>query len=83
MQTNEYPTLETLIDAEKHGCQIGSIHTVQTLASSEPALNEGGIRWDIFQHKDDLIEDGSIFYVGNKLFIDRDRYVRNLKSRNK
>jgi hypothetical protein len=62
---------------------IGQIHTVNTLASSEPALNEGGIRFDIFQHKQELIEDGSIFYAGNKLFIDRDRYIRNLKSRNK
>ena len=71
MQPKEYPTLEKLIDAEKYG----SIHTVQTLADAEPAFNEGGIRWTIFQHKDELLEAGAIFYNGRKLFIDRDRYI--------
>ncbi len=61
----------------------GQIDTVQSLANELNAFNEGGTRWDIYQHKEELIEDGSIFYVGNKLFIDRDRYIRNLKSRNK
>ena len=59
------------------------IDTVQSLADAVNAFNTGGIRWDIHQHREELIEDGSIFYVGNKLFIDRDRYIRNLKSRNK
>ena len=57
----------------------GSVHTVQTLAAAEPGLNEGGIRWTIFQHKSKLIDTGAIFYVGKKLLIDRDRYVSLLK----
>ena len=57
----------------------GEIHTVQTLAASEPAFNEGGIRWTIFQHKDELLEAGAIFYNGRKLFIDRDRYVARMR----
>jgi len=57
----------------------GQIHTVQTLAASEPALNEGGIRWTIFQHKSDLLAAGAIFYSGKKLMIDRDRYISFLK----
>ena len=57
----------------------GQIHTVSTLAASEPAFNEGGIRWDIFQHKQELIEYGAIFFVGKKLMIDRDRYVSFLR----
>ena len=58
----------------------GPIHTVQTLANSEPALNEGGIRWTIFQHKSELLEAGAIFFSGKKLMIDRDRYIDFLKS---
>ena len=53
----------------------GQVHTVQTLAYAEPAFNEGGIRWTIFQHKDELLEAGAIFYNGRKLLIDRDRYI--------
>ncbi len=83
MQTGEYPTLENLIDAEKHNGQAGSIHSVQTLADTEPAFNEGGIRWTIFQHKQDLIEYGAIFYSGKKLLIDRQKYIEYLKSENK
>jgi hypothetical protein len=58
----------------------GQVHTVQTLADVEPALNEGGIRWTIFQHKDELLEAGAIFYNGRKLLIDRDRYIACLRS---
>ena len=57
-----------------------SIHTVQTLANSEPGFTEGGIRWTIFQHKDELLEAGAIFYNRKKLLIDRDRYIDCLRS---
>ena len=57
----------------------GNIHSVQTLAAAEPGLNEGGIRWTIFQHKSKLVDEGAIFFVGKKLLIDRDRYVSLLK----
>ena len=63
--------------------QSGKIHTVNTLASSEPALNEGGIRWTIFQHKRKLIEFGAIFFNGKKLLIDREKFIEYLKSGNK
>ncbi len=79
MQTRELPTLNTLIDAKNHSSQIGPIHSVQTLASSEPALNEGGIRWTIFQHKEELVDYGAIFFNGKKLMIDRDRFIGFLK----
>jgi len=57
----------------------GQIDTVQSLANDVNALNEGGIRWTIFQHKDELREAGAIFYSGRKLLIDRDRYVSFLR----
>ncbi len=59
--------------------QPGAVHTVQTLAAAEPGLNEGGIRWTIFQHKSRLVDEGAIFFVGKKLLIDRDRYVNFLR----
>jgi hypothetical protein len=57
----------------------GTVHTVQTLADTEPGLNKGGIRWTIFQHKSKLVEEGAIFFVGKKLLIDRDRFIEVLK----
>lgn len=56
------------------------IHTVNTLAAHEPALNHGGIRWIIFQHKNDLLKDGAIFFIGKKLVIDRDLFIAFLKA---
>ena len=58
----------------------GAVHSVTTLAAVEPGLNEGGIRWTIFQHKDELLEVGAIFYNGRKLLIDRDRYIAYVRS---
>jgi len=55
--------------------QTGQIHTVQTLADTEPAFSTGGIRWTIFQFKEKLIESEAIFYSGSKLLIDRDRFI--------
>jgi len=57
----------------------GTVHTVQTLAATEPGFNEGGLRWTIFQHKSKLVDAGAIFFVGKKLLIDRDRYVNFLR----
>ncbi len=53
----------------------GTVHTVQTLAAAEPGLNEGGIRWTIFQHKSALVEAGAVFFCGKKLLLDRDRFI--------
>ena len=80
MRTQEYPVLKNPVDSEKNFNQLGSIHSVQTLAASEPALNEGGIRWTIFQHKQELINYGAIFYSGKKLLIDRDHFISFLKA---
>ena len=60
--------------------KICRLHTVKTLAETEPGFNEGGIRWTIFQHKSKLVDAGAIFFVGKKLLIDRDLYVSFLKS---
>jgi len=57
----------------------GNVHTVNTLANFEPGLCVGGIRWDIFKNRDELIEYGAIFYMGKKLLIDRNRYLDWLK----
>ena len=80
MRPQEYSVLKDPADSDKHGNQLGSIHSVQTLAAAEPAFNEGGIRWTIFQHKQDLIDCGAIFYSGKKLLIDRNRFISFLQN---
>ena len=75
MRTGQTTEIKSAVYADKQLIHIGPIHTVQTLAMSEPALNEGGIRWTIHRYKDKLIEKGAIFYCGRKLIIDRDRYI--------
>ena len=67
--------METIFSNNKSG----TVHTVQTLAHAEPGLNEGGIRWTIFQHKSDLVEAGAVFFSGKKLLIDRERFIQFLK----
>jgi hypothetical protein len=68
------------MESEVSISKSGPIHTVDTLADEEPGLNRGGIRWDIHQNKDELLEAGAIFYIGRKLLIDRDRYVAHHKN---
>ena len=63
------------MEAQESDIKPGTVHTVQTLAAVEPGLNEGGIRWTVFQHKQDLIDYGAIFYSGKKLLIDRNRFI--------
>ncbi len=67
------------MESENSELKPGTVHTVQTLAATEPGFNEGGLRWTIFQHKSKLVDAGAIFFVGKKLLIDRDRYVSLLK----
>jgi len=67
------------MESENSEPKPGTVHTVQTLAATEPGFNEGGLRWTIFQHKSKLVDAGAIFFVGKKLLIDRDRYVSLLK----
>ena len=57
-----------------------AIHTVQTLALSEPAFSEGSIRWTIYRFRDALMEYGAIFHCGRKLLIDRELYISFLKN---
>jgi hypothetical protein len=78
-KSRNLPSVREIIDTEDHGARPGQIHTVQSLANYEPAFNEGGIRWTIFQHKNRLLEAGAIFYSGKKLLIDRDRYITCVK----
>ncbi|OOZ75530.1 hypothetical protein BOW50_11390 [Solemya velum gill symbiont] len=68
------------MNSEQLASTTGTIHTVQTLADSEPALNEGGIRWIIYQHRNQLLSTGAIFYSGKKLLIDRDLFIEYLKN---
>ncbi len=58
----------------------GEVHTVQTLADADPAFNQGGLRWTIYQHRDKLIDAGAIFYNGKKLLIDRERFIAWMKA---
>jgi len=64
---------------ERKNDPTGQIHSVQSFAATEPAFSEGGIRWTIFQFKDDLIAAGAIFYSGRKLMIDRGCFISFLK----
>lgn len=59
--------------------EAGKLHTVKTLAESEPGLTESGISWTIHKNREALKASGAIFYSGKKLFIDRDLFVEFLK----
>ena len=45
------------------------LHSVRTFAAANPAFTEPGIRWVVFQHKDLLLAEKAIAYIGGKLVI--------------
>lgn len=50
--------------------------TVKQLVAQQPALNEGGVRWDLFnRHKNGLAASGAVIQKGRKLMIDPERYL--------
>ena len=69
------------MESQASDTKVGAVHSVQSLAATDPAFNEGGLRWDIFQNKDELLQAGAIFYIGKKLAIDRDRYIAHHKNK--
>ena len=64
---------------ENFNDQQGQLHSVQSFADSQPGLTKGGIRWIIFQHKQDLLKVGAIVYSGSKLIIVGNKFLRYIK----
>ena len=58
---------------------IGDLHSVRSLADSEPGLNAGGIRWILHKHRSELIESGVLLYTGNKPLIARTKFLNKLR----
>lgn len=59
----------------------GKIHTIRSLADSEPAFTLQGIRGFIRKHQADLEELDIIWYTGTKTQIDRDEFIAYMKTR--
>ncbi len=58
--------------------------TVRQLAEKHPAFPEGGIRWQLFNEKQNgLAESRAVIRVGRKVLIDEDRYFAWLDSMNR
>jgi hypothetical protein len=56
--------------------------TVRQLAEQQPALSEGGIRWDLHNRgTNGLAKSGAILQRGRRLLIDPERYLSWLASR--
>jgi len=50
--------------------------TVRQLAQQQPALTEGGIRWDLFHRKTNgLAKSGAVLNRGRNLLLDPARYL--------
>ena len=55
--------------------------TVKQLARQQPALTEGGIRWDLFNRQTNgLAQSGAVIQKGRKLLLDPERYLAWLAS---
>jgi hypothetical protein len=67
------------MEPENSELKLGDLHSVKSYAAAEPAVSEGGLRWIIFQHKDELIEKGIIVYMGSKLIIVGDKMSRHIR----
>ena len=58
--------------------------TVKQLAEKHPAFPQGGIRWQLFNEKQNgLAESGAVIRVGRKVLIDEDRYFAWLDRQNR
>jgi hypothetical protein len=56
--------------------------TVRQLARQQPALSEGGIRWDLHNRASNgLAKSGAILQRGRRLLIDPEKYLAWLESR--
>jgi hypothetical protein len=63
---------------KKHAYE-NRIQSVRSFVENNPGFNEGGIRWIIYQNKDQLLESEAIFYCGSRLLIDDDRFISAIK----
>jgi hypothetical protein len=56
--------------------------TVKQFAQQQPALTEGGIRWDLFNRKTNgLAKSGAIVHRGRRILLDPVRYLEWLERR--
>lgn len=56
--------------------------TVRQLAQQQPALTEGGIRWDIFNAKTNgLAKSGAILRRGRRITLDPAKYLAWMDSK--
>lgn len=56
--------------------------TVKQLCELQPALTEGGVRWDLYnQQRNGLAKSGAIIRRGRRILIDPERYLGWLESR--
>ena len=69
------------MESENSELKSGDLHSVKSYAASRPAYEgrQGGVRWVIFRHKDELIEEGAIVYVGGKLIIVGEKFDACIK----
>jgi hypothetical protein len=56
--------------------------TVKQMAQQQPALSEGGIRWDLFNRDHNgLAKSGAIFRRGRRILLDPEIYLKWLETR--
>ena len=56
--------------------------SVKQLAQQQPALSEGGIRWDIHNAEHNgLARSGAILRRGRRILLDPDKYLAWMESR--
>lgn len=58
-----------------------NLQTVKQFCADNPAFPEGGVRWQIFNEKQNgLAESGAVIRVGRKVLIDPDKWLAWLVS---
>ena len=56
--------------------------TVNQFAEQQPGLTPGGIRWDLFQRRDNgLSESGAVIRRGRRLLLDPAKYLEWMEDR--
>lgn len=59
------------------------LQTVKQFCAANPAFAVGGVRWQIFNEKQNgLAESGAIVRMGRKVLIDEDKFLEWVVSQN-
>lgn len=64
----------------KEQSSVGLLNQKQ-FCDSNPGIKESSVNWFVHRHKDDLVADGALVYMGRKRLFNSVKFVRFLQEK--